>query len=139
MKTFFKSILFYLWNSESHKNRSQNGHFRHNWMPRNPTESGHFRYIISLITIVRNKALSFITYQNHVNTITTIDATRHRTTHVLTFELILNLTIVKAKQICSLLYGLSLVRFIHEEYSVIIYFHCSCKSMIDVRQQSMWP
>ena len=43
---------------------------------------------------MQNKALPFITYQNHVNTITISGATRPRITHVLTSELILNLTIV---------------------------------------------
>ena len=40
------------------------------------------------------KALSFIAHQNHVNTINVSDTTRHRATHVLTSELILNSTIV---------------------------------------------
>ena len=47
MKKFLKSFAFYLWNSQLHENRSQNSHFRHIYMPTNPTESGNFSYIIS--------------------------------------------------------------------------------------------
>ena len=48
---FFSPISFasLFWNSQSHENRSQNGHFQHICMRTNPTESGHFRYIVSLL------------------------------------------------------------------------------------------
>ena len=39
IQTFLKSFPFYLKNSKYNENWSQNGHFRHIWMPTNPKES----------------------------------------------------------------------------------------------------